>query len=134
MLVLYLRLFPTSRYRIMTIVSLVVVSVVGLWMTLSSFLFCIPVSDFWNPDPGFNRCLPRKPIWYLNAALQIVTDIWVVVMPMPMLASLKLPRRQKFALVLVFGLGILSVLSLFFFFFFSESRCAVLCLWYSIFY
>lgn len=128
MLVLYLRLFPTSRYRIMTIVSLVVVSVVGLWMTLSSFLFCIPVSDFWNPDLGFNRCLPRKPIWYLNAALQIVTDIWIVVMPMPMLASLKLPRRQKFALVLVFGLGILSVLSLFFFFFFFRVPlcCAVL--------
>lgn len=111
MLVLYLRLFPTSRYRTMTIASLVVVSVVGLWMTLSSFLFCVPVSDFWNPDPGFNRCLPRELVWYLNAALQIVTDAWVVVMPMPMLASLKLPRRQKIAIVLVFALGILSVLS-----------------------
>ena len=48
-------------------------------------------------------------MWFLNAALQIVTDLWIVVLPMPMWAVLRLPRRQKIAVVVLFGLGILCV-------------------------
>lgn len=108
MLLLYLRLFPTTRYRIIVITSLVVIPILGLWMILSSVLFCVPVSDFWSPR-SLNRCLPKTPVWFLNAALQIVTDLWIVVLPMPKWAVLHLPRRQKIAVVVVFGLGILCV-------------------------
>lgn len=108
MLLLYLRLFPTTRYRIIVITSLVVIPILGLWMILSSVLFCIPVADFWSPR-SLNRCLPKAPVWFLNAALQIVTDLWIVILPMPMWAVLHLPRRQKIAVVVLFGLGILCV-------------------------
>ena len=108
MLLLYLRLFPTTRYRIIVITSLVVIPILGLWMILSSVLFCIPVADFWSPR-SLDRCLPRTPVWFLNAALQIVTDLWIVVLPMPMWAVLRLPRRQKIAVVVLFGLGVLCV-------------------------
>lgn len=108
MLLLYLRLFPTTRYRIIVITSLVVIPILGLWMILSSVLFCIPVADFWSPR-SLNRCLPRTPVWFLNAALQIVTDLWIVILPMPMWAVLRLPWRQKTAVVVLFGLGILCV-------------------------
>ena len=48
-------------------------------------------------------------MWFLNAALQIVTDLWIVILPMPMWAVLRLPWRQKTAVVVLFGLGILCV-------------------------
>lgn len=35
--------------------------------------------------------------------------MWIVFLPMPVLVRLKLPRRHKVAVVLVFGLGILYV-------------------------
>lgn len=110
MLVLYLRLLPmVSKYRLAVTISLCVIPLIALWLVLSSFMFCIPVSDFWSPVSQ-QRCLPKE-IWFLNAALQIVTDMWIVFLPMSVLARLKLPRRQKVAVVLVFGLGILYVFS-----------------------
>lgn len=105
MLVLYLRLLPMIKYRISVIISLCIIPVVALWMVLSSFMFCVPVEDFWS-SASQHRCLPRG-VWFLNAALQIVTDLWIVILPMPVLVRLKLPRRQKVAVLLVFGLGIL---------------------------
>ncbi|OJJ79927.1 uncharacterized protein ASPGLDRAFT_158201 [Aspergillus glaucus CBS 516.65] len=105
MLVLYLRLLPMmSKYRLTVTISLCVIPLIALWLVLSSFMFCIPVSDFWSPVSQ-QRCLPKE-VWFLNAALQIATDMWTVFLPMPVLARLKLPRRQKVAVVLVFGLGI----------------------------
>lgn len=110
MLVLYLRLLPMmSKYRLTVTISLYVIPLIALWLVLSSFMFCIPVSDFWSPVSQ-QRCLPKE-IWFLNAALQIATDMWTVFLPMPVLARLKLPRRQKVAVVLVFGLGILYAFS-----------------------
>lgn len=53
--------------------------------------------------------MPAAVALVLNAALQIATDMWIVFLPMPVLVRLKLPRRHKVAVVLVFGLGILYV-------------------------
>jgi len=106
MLVLYLRLLPMmSKYRLTVTISLCIIPIIALWLVLSSFMFCIPASDFWSPASQ-QRCLPQS-LWFLNAALQIATDMWIVFLPMPVLVRLKLPKRHKFAVVMVFGLGIL---------------------------
>lgn len=53
---------PQSRYRIATLVMIAVVSVHGMWATLSSVFNCVPVQKFWNEDhPG--TCLPRQSFW-----------------------------------------------------------------------
>lgn len=72
------------------------------WISL-----CIPVSDFWKLDRVPRHCLPEGPVWYANAAMQIITDVVILVLPMPLLSKLHLPRRQKVGTMLVFGVGIL---------------------------
>lgn len=53
---------------------------------------------------------------FANTILNIVTDIATTVLPLPVLRSLQLPKRQKILLMLVFGLGfttcIISILRL----------------------
>ena len=44
--------------------------------------------------------------------MNIATDLALLIMPMPLLSQLQLPRTQKFALVGVFAIGGLYVLSL----------------------
>lgn len=80
-----------------------------LWMVLSGFLFCIPVHYFWsvNPEVHTSHCLPEGPVWYANAAMQIFTDVVILILPMPLLSKLHLPWRQKIGIMLVFGVGIL---------------------------
>lgn len=83
--------------------------IAGLWIVLSGFLFCIPVREFWNLNykTRTDHCLPEGPVWYANAATQIFTDVVILVLPMPLLSKLHLPRRQKVGIILVFGVGVL---------------------------
>ncbi|GIK01321.1 hypothetical protein Aspvir_005355 [Aspergillus viridinutans] len=106
MILLYMRLFVATnkRFRILLIAFLVFLIIVGLWILFSTFLICLPVRGFWDHSVPAT-CRPFAVVWCLNAALQIVTDTVVVTTPIPILARLRLPTRQKFALILVFALG-----------------------------
>ncbi|PYH79720.1 hypothetical protein BO82DRAFT_356141 [Aspergillus uvarum CBS 121591] len=101
---LYKRLFPTKYYQIILAVTLFFVIATGMWMVFSAILFCIPVRSFW--DTSLPRtCLPEDVVWCLNAGFQISTDLLLVILPMPVLAKLRIAKRQKIALILIFALG-----------------------------
>ncbi|RMJ22709.1 integral membrane protein, partial [Aspergillus sp. HF37] len=102
MTVMYMRIFPTPTMLLALRLLLAAVAVAGLWMVLSSFLYCIPVEAFWETRISTDHCLPQQ-IWYLSAALQITTDVAIVVFPMPVLGRLRVSTRQRWAMVVVFG-------------------------------
>ncbi|RYP59389.1 hypothetical protein DL771_010904 [Monosporascus sp. 5C6A] len=107
-LFLYLRLF-TSASSTLRRVSHVVVTIVvfaSLWAIFSSALFCLPVASFWDKSIK-GKCLPLKPRWYAGAALNILTDFMILILPLPSIKNLQLPRRQKLALSLIFAVGFL---------------------------
>jgi hypothetical protein len=101
---LYLRAFPARSMRIACYVALGFIGVYGLWAILSGYLNCIPVAKFWDNtlDGG---CINMEALWFSNAIVHIITDITILLMPMPILSSLQLPRKQKIALMAVFALG-----------------------------
>ncbi|KAL1997775.1 hypothetical protein VTN02DRAFT_791 [Thermoascus thermophilus] len=99
-----LRVFPNRRLRIACYVVLGVVATFALWASLSAFLNCIPVKKFWEPDtPGY--CLKFEVLWFLNASVNMVTDLTILILPMPVLSHLQLPRKQKMAIMAVFAVG-----------------------------
>lgn len=112
MTVLYMRIFlpaTTTKPLAITLWSLfALITISGLWMVISSFSFCIPIEAFWNLRLDTGQCLPEV-IWYLNASIQITTDVIIVGFPMPLLRRLKLPKRERGGVMLVFGLGALYV-------------------------
>ncbi|CCF31928.1 hypothetical protein CH063_04407, partial [Colletotrichum higginsianum] len=85
--------------------------IVGAWSTSQLFisaLQCIPVSGFW--DKGVKaKCIPNQPQWYINAAGNIITDVAVFALPMPIFWHLSLPRKQKILLIGIFSLGFFTV-------------------------
>jgi hypothetical protein len=108
-LVLFIRIFRSRKFLVCTYSTMAFLIIAGLWMVFSGFLFCIPVRDFWsvNYKTHTGHCLPEGPVWYANAAMQILTDVVILILPMPLLSKLHLPRRQKVGMMLVFGVGIL---------------------------
>lgn len=50
------------------------------------------------------KCIDTVKLVYAAAPLNICTDFALILIPMPILASLQLPRRQKITLMLLFGL------------------------------
>jgi hypothetical protein len=56
-------------------------------------------------NPGHWKCLDVVRLVYAAAPLQIITDFAVILLPMPILSGLQLPRKQKATLMLIFGAG-----------------------------
>ncbi|KAJ5549218.1 hypothetical protein N7513_006452 [Penicillium frequentans] len=111
-LFLFLRIFRSKPFIFITYALMGFLVIAGLWMVTSGFVFCIPVSDFWRAPPpvAVKHCLPKGPVWYSNAAMQIFSDVVILILPMPLLYKLQLPRPQKIGIMLVFGVGVFNKL------------------------
>ncbi|KXX75687.1 hypothetical protein MMYC01_208302 [Madurella mycetomatis] len=85
-LLLYKRIFTFTWIKKAIQVALRLSGTGGLFWT--TFVYCQPIN-----------------LWWANAGLHLASDLVVMALPMPVLSSLKLPRRQKYAVVGVFALG-----------------------------
>ncbi|KAH6723368.1 hypothetical protein BKA61DRAFT_10012 [Leptodontidium sp. MPI-SDFR-AT-0119] len=98
----YLRVFVGQSIRFWCWASIALVALYGVETVITAILACIPVGTFWL---GGGKCMSRKFIWFFNAAFNILTDIIILALPMPVLSSLRLPIKQKIGLMFVFALG-----------------------------
>lgn len=100
----YYRIFGLTKIRRAITIAGVFI---GSW-TLSQLLIviftCHPIDKFWDRSrPG--TCIPSLPFWYINAAGNILTDVTIFVLPLPVLRTLNLRRNQKIVLLGIFSLG-----------------------------
>ncbi|KAI6754716.1 hypothetical protein HG530_012468 [Fusarium avenaceum] len=109
--------FLLQYYRIMSIsnmrwVYLGVIIFITLWslsQTIMICLVCVPLEAIWDPRV-IGKCLSyRTQMWYVNAVMHIVLDFAIIIMPLPIVWNLNLPRPQKWLLSGIFGLGIFTV-------------------------
>ncbi|KAM0515875.1 hypothetical protein ACHAPS_008921 [Verticillium nonalfalfae] len=102
----YRRIFAL---RMMQRITFYAVAFMVAWSITIFFLLtlvCIPVAKFWDHAlPG--RCLDSLTIWYVMAAFNLVSDFAIFGLPLPVVRSLQLPKKQKVMLFAVFGLGFL---------------------------
>ncbi|KAJ4288282.1 hypothetical protein N0V88_007474 [Collariella sp. IMI 366227] len=101
----YRRIFSNTILRKIILAGLAFLICWGITLCFLLPLVCIPVAAFWDRDiNGF--CLNQPAIWYVMAGVNVVTDFALFSMPIPVISSLHLPRRQKAMLLIVFTLGI----------------------------
>ncbi|KAF2124321.1 hypothetical protein P153DRAFT_351295 [Dothidotthia symphoricarpi CBS 119687] len=113
MIFFYLRLTDgLQRYqiRIQIAVGLVVATFIIVIMTI--YLSCRPFRHYWQiyPDPG-NACQAAisKPILWVSFISNVSTDIFLFLIPIPMLWKSSLRLFKKIAATLVLSAGILIV-------------------------
>lgn len=107
-LIFYLGLSKTQKiFRWATIATFLVVNVGGLALTLLNTFQCRPVTAAYaSPTPQSASCTNIVTIYLSSAPLNIITDLAILFLPMPILTSMHLPRKQKTILVITFGFGI----------------------------
>ncbi|KAH7071774.1 hypothetical protein FB567DRAFT_538784 [Paraphoma chrysanthemicola] len=101
----YMRIFTTRSTRRICNVILVIVIIYGLWATLSAFFTCIPINAYWDLTIK-GKCLPKGPVWFANAGINIATDFGIVLVPATLIRQLQLSMRQKIGLYMVFMVGL----------------------------
>lgn len=107
-LIFYLSLSETQKiFRWATISTLVIVNAGGLALTILNMIQCRPVNAAWMvPVPASAHCTNIVTIYLSSAPLNIITDLAILFLPMPILTSMRLPKKQKIILVITFGFGI----------------------------
>ncbi|KAH7211923.1 hypothetical protein DER44DRAFT_659444 [Fusarium oxysporum] len=107
----------TPFYKIVTLsywrsAYLGAIMVVVLWnicQILIFFLQCAPLEAVWNRDLRMKCVTNRLELAYVCAGINILTDLVVAILPLPVIWKLNLRRSQKIALSTVFGLGCFSI-------------------------
>ncbi|KAH8162285.1 hypothetical protein CIB48_g5973 [Xylaria polymorpha] len=105
-LVFYLRLSKNTQkvLRLASWAILVIVNLAGTVLTLLNIFQCKPVEAAFNSNSG--QCIPLLTEFICAAPVNIVTDLAILTLPLPVLTSMRLPPRQKIILVITFALGI----------------------------
>ncbi|KAL2864973.1 uncharacterized protein BJX67DRAFT_359532 [Aspergillus lucknowensis] len=106
-LALYYRIFITETFRKIVVA---VATFVVLWLItieISIFFICRPLQSFWNPRLAGN-CLNVTAMIYYITTSNLVTDLVVFVLPLPVIIRLHITRKNKVALSILFSIGILT--------------------------
>ena len=103
-LLLYLRIFPKKRFRWAVYAVMGFVISYAISSIAATILQCHPIERVFN-HKLHGKCINLTVFWYCNAASSILSDCLILALPMPLITSLHLPRRQKYGLMMVFALG-----------------------------
>lgn len=101
----YMRIFPAKHMQITIKICFTMVLCYILVTVFGTIFFCTPVNRFWELDSVPGTCINITAFFYFAAAFNIITDCIIFVIPMRELRSLQMPRRQRIALMCVFGVG-----------------------------
>ena len=93
-------------FRWTTIATLVVVNVAGAALTILAIFQCRPVgAAFDDPIPPSAKCIDIVTLYLSSAPVNIITDLALLFLPMPILTSMRLPRNEKLILIITFSFG-----------------------------
>jgi hypothetical protein len=70
---------------------------------------CTPFKKAWDVTIIEGSCIDRTPVFMATAVLNMITDVLLLILPIPMVVKLHMPRVQKMGLVCAFSIGSASV-------------------------
>jgi fucose permease len=107
-LIFYLRMSKNTQkiLRLASYATLVVVNVAGVVLTFMNAFQCSPIKAAYDPTETADRCISIVTLYLCSAPVNIITDLAILVLPIPVLTGMRLPQRQKTILVITFALGI----------------------------
>jgi hypothetical protein len=118
MLFFYLRIFPQNWFRYACFTTMAACAGYGIAFLLVSVFQCRPLPLAWTQWDGehFGTCNDINAQGWTSAALNVILDVVVLALPMPVIAKLELNKRKKALVLLMFSTGfvvtIISILRL----------------------
>ena len=105
MLHLYIRIFKRRSFRYAAYRLTVVTVLYWVGYILTGFLICRPLALNWNKTLK-GHCGNTSIQKNGAAAINMILDVAIVVLPMPVLWTLQMPLKSKIALSGIFSLGL----------------------------
>lgn len=107
---LFHRIFITPAFRLAIKIIGVIMVLWWIGTLLADTLICIPIEYNWNPTVSAH-CGNKQLLAIIPPIPWIVTDLAILLIPLPMVWNLHLPRLQRVGLASLFMLGSFAMVS-----------------------
>ncbi|KAI4867955.1 hypothetical protein F4820DRAFT_170150 [Hypoxylon rubiginosum] len=106
-LALYYRIFAADKFRIVVLVTAGFVTAWLVAMEIILGLGCRPVQGWWNATVARTAtCVDKVAFTYSTNITNLITDIWIFLMPIPIILGLQASRDKKISLCFLFSVGL----------------------------
>jgi hypothetical protein len=109
-LVFYLRVFPARREKLLSWGTIIFIFLAITPILIADILQCNPATgaSFFTDSM---MCLQPTPVLVASTVVHTILDGWLIIMVIPVVVTLQIPRRQKIALIGVLSLGVLVIIA-----------------------
>ncbi|KAF2662658.1 hypothetical protein K491DRAFT_584939, partial [Lophiostoma macrostomum CBS 122681] len=130
----YRAIASQAKFRRLVYISIVTVCLYTFAVTMASIFQCDNPSDAWSTEaflsqfdgvPGRTRkpkCFEPSKLWIVTSALNLFSDVVILLLPIPTLLGLRVPMNKRLALIGIFSIGIMAIVA-------SCVRMWVMALW-----
>lgn len=105
MLLFYLRIFTTRKFQILVYIIGSLVLALGVSVLLENFLQCRPFPYIWDRGIPGGTCIHPVDAYRVFAPVNVLTGVLILVIPIPAVWNLHVPKAHKVAVTGVFLLG-----------------------------
>lgn len=105
-LYMFLRIFVQRKYRNGTYILMIIQASCLIASTVVTCLVCTPLAFLWEPQlHPEGKCIDINAFWRWMNFPQILTDIAILALPIPVLWQLNLSKKDKIGVVVTFCTG-----------------------------
>ena len=101
------RIFFIKRFRIAASLVAIFCAAWAVMTILIAFLLCLPLNYNWNLLPTAGHCGNQPSAYAAVGIIDIISDLTILILPLPMIWQLQLPMANKIGLAGILCLGIL---------------------------
>ncbi|KAF3064629.1 hypothetical protein GL218_02476 [Daldinia childiae] len=102
---LYTSIFPNPKFAYICYATMVINMAYLVGVTLQTFLVCKPFPYTWDKSIQDGKCTGQLMAFIVTGIINLALDIFVVLLPMPMLFQLNMSLARKSVIVIMFSVG-----------------------------
>jgi len=105
LLLFYLRLSVNTAFHRCIWATMSVTIGIGISFFIADLLQCTPIAFFWDSSIVGGKCINQFLFYFISAAISTATDLWILLLPMPIFWGLQISVKRRIVLVSLFALG-----------------------------
>ncbi|KAF2128865.1 hypothetical protein P153DRAFT_376229 [Dothidotthia symphoricarpi CBS 119687] len=109
-LAFYYRVFVVPLFRKFVLATAAFIVAWGVGITVALLFACRPLETYWDVNVK-GSCLRLVTFTYFTNISNLITDIWIFLMPVPMIWHLQLQMKKKLLLSLIFCVGLATCIT-----------------------
>ncbi|KAL4962949.1 CFEM domain-containing protein [Aspergillus stella-maris] len=110
MLLLFLRVFPSERFQLITKITLAFVTLWGIALLFANIFQCTPVSyswTYWDREHS-GSCRQWGTPLLAHSVVNVLLDVVIMVLPLPTLLRMQIPWARKGGVCAMFAVWIVA--------------------------